>query len=65
MYRTSREVDRLASLAADIRRAGDFSVVEVGGQQMVRVEMPDGGRRMSAVSDEELEQLRETLDDNL
>ena len=48
---------RLRSLVADVRAAGAYSVVEMAGQRMVRFVLPDGSRRMSAVSDHELAEL--------
>jgi hypothetical protein len=56
--RTAGLPPRLAELAARIGEAGKFSVQQVSGQTMVRLSLPDGSRRMSRVSAEELEQLR-------
>jgi len=50
---------RLQSLVADVRRAGEYSVVDMAGQQMVRLKFEDGSTRMSAVSDDELVELEE------
>lgn len=60
--RTSGLPPRLAELATLIQEAGKWSVQQVGGQTMVRLQLPDGSRRFSRVSDEELEQLKETTE---
>jgi hypothetical protein len=57
--RTAGLPPRLAELATLIQEAGGFTIQEVGGQKMVRLQLPDGSRRFSRVSPEELEQLRE------
>jgi hypothetical protein len=49
---------RLAELAKQIREAGSYSLAQVAGQTMVRVALPDGSRRMSRVTPEELETLK-------
>lgn len=56
--RTAGLPPRLAELAARISEAGKFSVQQMSGQTMLRLQLPDGSRRFSRVSDEELEQLR-------
>lgn len=58
--RTSKLPPRLAELATLISDSGKFSVQAVGGQTMLRLTLPDGSRRFSRVTPEELEQLRET-----
>lgn len=58
--RTSGLPPRLAELATLIQESGKFSVQQVGGQTMVRLTLPDGSRRFSRVSPEELDQLRQT-----
>ncbi len=58
--RTSGLPPRLAELATLIHDSGQFSVQEVGGQTMLRLTLPDGSRRFSRVTAEELAQLRET-----
>lgn len=58
--RTSGLPPRLAELATLIQEAGTWSVQQVSGQTMVRLQLPDGSRRFSRVSDEELAQLKET-----
>ncbi len=60
--RTSGLPPRLAELATLIQEAGKWSVQQVSGQTMVRLQLPDGSRRFSRVSEEELEQLRETTE---
>lgn len=58
--RTSGLPPRLAELATLIQEAGKWSIQEVSGQRMVRLTLPDGSRRFSRVTDEELEQLKAT-----
>lgn len=58
--RTSNLPPRLAELATLIEESGKFSVQQVGGQTMLRLTLPDGSRRFSRVTPEELDQLRET-----
>lgn len=58
--RTSNLPPRLAELATLIQESGKFSVQDVGGQTMLRLTLPDGSRRFSRVTSEELAQLRET-----
>lgn len=57
--RTSGLPPRMAELATLIQESGSWSVQSVGGQTMVRLQLPDGSRRFSRVTDEELAQLRE------
>lgn len=57
--RTSGLPPRMAELATLIEESGAWAVQNVGGQTMVRVQLPDGSRRFSRVSADELEQLRE------
>ncbi len=57
--RTTGLPPRLAELATLISEAGVFSVQLVSGQTMVRLTLPDGSRRFSRVSPEELAQLRD------
>ena len=49
--------ERLLDLISDVSRAEAYSLEEMHGQRMVRCELPDGSKRMSAVNDEELEAL--------
>ncbi len=58
--RTSGLPPRLAELATLIQEAGAWTVQQVSGQTMVRLQLPDGSRRFSRVDDAELAQLRET-----
>lgn len=58
--RTSGLPPRLAELATLIQESGKFTVQDVGGQTMLRLTLPDGSRRFSRVTPEELAQLRET-----
>lgn len=58
--RTSKLPPRLAELATLINDSGGFSVQQVSGQTMVRLTLPDGSRRFSRVTPEELDQLRST-----
>lgn len=57
--RTSGLPPRMAELATLIQESGSWTVQEVGGQTMVRLQLPDGSRRFSRVTPEELAQLRE------
>lgn len=56
--RTSGLPPRLAELASRIGEAGSYTVQQVSGQTMVRLQLPDGSRRFSRVTPEELDQLR-------
>jgi hypothetical protein len=49
---------RLAELATLIHEAGAWAVQSVGGQTMIRLQLPDGSRRLGRVTSDELEQLR-------
>jgi hypothetical protein len=57
--RTSGLPPRMAELATLIHESGAWTVQNVAGQTMVRLQLPDGSRRFSRVTDEELAQLRE------
>jgi hypothetical protein len=57
--RTSGLPPRLAELAKLIQEAGTFGIQQVSGQTMVRLQLPDGSRRLSRVTAEELDQLKQ------
>jgi hypothetical protein len=50
---------RVADIAADVRHSAGFTIEEMAGQQCIRIELPDGTSRMSAISDEEIETITE------
>jgi hypothetical protein len=60
--RTTDLPARLAEITSLIDEAGSWSVQDVGGQTMVRLTLPDGSRRFSRVSKEELAQIRGATD---
>lgn len=53
---------RLLALLTAITDAGAADLTEVAGQRAVRIELPDGTRQLSVVSDDELTALREHTD---
>lgn len=50
---------RVADIAADVRHSAGYSIEEMAGQQCIRIELPDGTSRMSAISDDEIETIVE------
>lgn len=62
-YRDDEHSERLRDLISDMQRADEYSLDELHGQQMVRFELPDGTRRMSAVTDDELDVLSAEVGD--
>lgn len=64
-YRPEPEEDddgidpRIKKLAEEIKGSGSWEIVDMMGQQMLRVELSDGTRQMSRVDDDEIELLKE------
>jgi hypothetical protein len=56
--RSSSLPPRMAELATLIEESGRWGVQQVAGQTMVKLELPDGSRRLSRVNADELAQLR-------
>lgn len=50
---------RLADIVADVRRAAGYKLEEMAGQTLIKLELPDGTDRMSAITDDEIETIIE------
>lgn len=48
---------RLRGLVVAIEEASAVTMTEIGGQKAIRIELPDGSRQISALSDDELDLL--------
>ncbi|MFB6375728.1 MAG: hypothetical protein ABEN55_22055, partial [Bradymonadaceae bacterium] len=57
LSRPPRDADldsRLATLVEEIARADRCAIEKMAGRRMIRIEFPDGSRRISKVSDDDL-----------